>query len=79
MDQALEELADELVFIFDLHCKELFGDYGYCESDDYFGLNHAHKIVEILEEVNSPKEIEQAMGGDIIEGGVNVIFDYIRE
>ncbi|EGF97661.1 uncharacterized protein MELLADRAFT_114167 [Melampsora larici-populina 98AG31] len=79
LDPALEELTDELVFIFDLHCKELFGDDGYCESEDYFGLDQAKKIVENLDDVNSPEDIEETMGGDIIEGGVDAVFEYIQE
>ncbi|EGG12518.1 uncharacterized protein MELLADRAFT_58859 [Melampsora larici-populina 98AG31] len=79
LDPALEELADELVFMFELHCNELFGDDGYCESEDYFGLERATKIVEIIEDVKCSEDIEDAMGGDIIEGGVDVVFDYINE
>ncbi|EGG08025.1 uncharacterized protein MELLADRAFT_105432 [Melampsora larici-populina 98AG31] len=79
LDPALEELADELVYVFELHYREIFGDDGYCESTDYFDLDRAKDIVSHLEDMTSEKEIKVVMGGDMLKGGVKVVFDYMEE
>ncbi|KAH9821690.1 hypothetical protein DFH28DRAFT_1217571 [Melampsora americana] len=79
LDPALEELADELVYVFELHYKKIFGEDGYCESTNYFDLDCAKDIVSHLEDMTSEKEIKVVMGGDMLKGGVTVIFDYMEE
>ncbi|EGF97869.1 uncharacterized protein MELLADRAFT_114023 [Melampsora larici-populina 98AG31] len=70
LDPVLEELADELVYEFELHYKEIFGDDGYCESTDYFdldcakdiwkgrdtGLDYAHKRAKVIEREKQNEE-----------------------
>ncbi|EGG08693.1 uncharacterized protein MELLADRAFT_104828 [Melampsora larici-populina 98AG31] len=79
LDTALKELADELVSIYKLHYIKIFGDDDYCESEDYFGIGEARTIVNSLDNIKQSQDIEQAMGGDIIEGGVKLVFEYLEE
>ncbi|EGF97762.1 uncharacterized protein MELLADRAFT_114103 [Melampsora larici-populina 98AG31] len=76
---ALKELADELVLNYRLHYNKVYGEDDCCESEDYFGLDEARAIVNSLDKIKHQQDIEQNMGGDIIEGGVKVVFDYIEE
>ncbi|KAH9807171.1 hypothetical protein DFH28DRAFT_871259, partial [Melampsora americana] len=78
-DSPLEELADELVFEYDLFHEYVYGDDDYCFSSDYFGLDRAIEIVHSLHEITCEDDIKAAMGGDIIKGGVKVVYDYIEE
>ncbi|KAH9813513.1 hypothetical protein DFH28DRAFT_1060346 [Melampsora americana] len=79
LDPALKELANELVSIYKLHHNNVFGEDDCCESEDYFGLDEARAIVNSLDKIKHKNDIEQTMGGDLIEGGVKVVFDCIEE
>ncbi|EGG09069.1 uncharacterized protein MELLADRAFT_104335 [Melampsora larici-populina 98AG31] len=68
-----------LISIYKLHYIKIFGDDDYCESEDYFGIGEARTIVNSLDNIKQSQDIEQAMGGDIIEGGVKLVFEYLEE
>ncbi|EGF98781.1 uncharacterized protein MELLADRAFT_113255 [Melampsora larici-populina 98AG31] len=79
LDPALEELADELVYIFDLHYQDIFGEDDYCESTDYFGLDEAKGIVQSLDNITCASDVKKLMGGDLLVGGVDTVFNYISD
>ncbi|EGG05208.1 uncharacterized protein MELLADRAFT_64360 [Melampsora larici-populina 98AG31] len=79
LDSALEALAQDLVSVFDSHCTEVYGEHGYFESTDYFDLDQTRKMLRSIDEIQSPEDIKLAMGGDIVKGGVNIVFNYIDE
>lgn len=78
LDVALEELADELVFVYDLFYKEKFGNDGYYFGSDYFALDRAIRVVDMIDCIVHEDDIRGVMGGDIITGGVNVVYEHIK-
>ncbi|KAH9823481.1 hypothetical protein DFH28DRAFT_922356 [Melampsora americana] len=77
LDGYLEELADELVFVYDLFYNDKFGDDGYYFGSDYFDLDRAKSVVENIDQIRCEDDIKGVMGGDIIKGGVKVVFKHI--
>ncbi|KAH9806905.1 hypothetical protein DFH28DRAFT_918562, partial [Melampsora americana] len=79
LDIYLEELADELVLVYDLFYKDKLGDDGYYFGSDYFALDRAHRILENMDNITCEDDIKGVMGGDIIKGGVKVVFEHIMQ